>query len=200
MAIFLLVRHGAHSLLGKTLVGRAGHVGLSERGARQAALMATRLASLPVKAIYSSPLTRAKETAEPIGRRLGLPVQVAEAINEVDFGHWSGRSFDDLQDLPEWRLFNTFRTGTRIPGGELIIETQTRIVAFICALARERPDDHIVLVSHGDVIKAALAYFMGLHLDFFHRFEISPGSISTLQVAAYGAIVIRLNEVVDDDE
>lgn len=200
MATFFLVRHGAHSLLGKILVGRAGAVGLSEQGARQAERLAVRLARMPVRAVYSSPLQRARETAEPIARGLGLAVQIAEEINEIDFGDWSGRSFDELQDLAAWRFFNTFRSGTRIPGGELIVEAQARIVAFICALAREWPDEHIALVSHGDMIKVALAYFMGLHLDFLRRIEISPGSVSTLQVAAYGATIIRLNEVGDDDD
>src|SRR3954469_21585527 len=118
-ATFLLIRHGACEPVGKRIAGRMPGVRLNEQGRLQASMLVGRLADLPIRAIYSSPLERALETAEPLSRRLDLPVQKDDAFNEVDYGHWTGKSLESLAPLPEWQRYNQFRGGVRIPSGEL---------------------------------------------------------------------------------
>lgn len=198
MTTFHLVRHATHAVLGQGIVGRAGEIPLSAEGCAQADRLAARLARCPVRAVYSSPLPRATQTAVPIARRFGLKVEVIEGANELDYGDWTGQALDALRRMPRWGLFNSFRSFTRIPGGELIVEVQARIVGVMDALRDRHPDDHIVIVSHGDVIRAALAYALGLPLDLAQRLAIDPASISTVVLEPYGLEVTRINEVVDE--
>jgi probable phosphoglycerate mutase len=198
MTAFLLIRHGAHLLGGGTIAGRMPGVHLSPLGRDQADRMAGRVARMPVRSIYCSPIDRARETAQPLADRLNLPVQVSEALSEIDFGEWAGRTLDELRPLPLWRRWNEFRSGTRAPGGESMLEVQSRVVAEVLRLSDRNGDDCVALVSHGDVIKAALAYFMGVPLDLFCRIEISLASVSAVHVGEYGPWVLGVNNTGDD--
>lgn len=161
MTTFLLIRHAMHSFDSKTRAGRTPGVLLGAAGEAQAARLAGRLSTSPLKAIYSSPLERTRQTAQAIGEKLNLSPQICEELNELDFGEWMGRKFDDLRPLEKWRHFNSFRCGTRAPNGELMLETQTRIVALMQRLRERHANDCVALVSHGDVIKSAVAYCLG---------------------------------------
>jgi broad specificity phosphatase PhoE len=200
VATFVLVRHGAHDLIGKRLVGRGSEVHLNAAGLDQAHRLAARLACLQDAVVYSSPLPRALETAKPVAAKLGREVQLADPINEFDFGDWTGAAFDDLEGSSEWRMFNVFRSGTCAPNGESMLDVQARVVRFMNRLWTQRPDGRFVLVSHGDVIRAALLHFLGMHLDLFHRIEIELGSLSTVVVEPYGPKVVGLNEVPDESD
>ena len=193
MTTFLLIRHAATDLLGRTLAGRAPGVHLNMEGEAQAQRLAQRLASAALTAVYASPLERALETAAPIGRRHGLEVVASHALMELDFGAWTGCTFDELSDQPQWRLFNTFRSGTRPPDGELMIEGQARIVAELTRLREHHPNGPVAIVSHADMIKAAVAHYLGVHLDLFHRIEISPASVTTVALHEWGPQVLQLN-------
>lgn len=196
MTTFLLIRHGTHSLLSRTLVGRTPGVSLSDEGRTQAEQLAERIvaAGISVGAIYSSPMERATETAEPLSRRLGLPVQITDEFNELDFGDWTGLDFDALHSRPEWQSFNSFRSGARIPNGELMLEAQVRAVVGLGKLHLRHGEQTVAVVSHGDVIRAVLNYYLGAPLDLFRRLEISPGSISTLALHSWGPQVLRVND------
>jgi probable phosphomutase (TIGR03848 family) len=197
MTTFLLIRHAAHLLGPDTIAGRTPDVHLSPLGRDQAAALGARLGPLPIRAIYCSPIDRARETAEPLAAKLGLPVQISEAITEIDFGEWSGAHLDQLRPLQLWRRWNEYRSGTRIPGGELMIQTQARIVAEMERLRARHPDECIALVSHGDVIKAAVAHCLGVHLDLFRRIEISLASMSVIKVGDLGPWVLCVNNTAD---
>jgi probable phosphoglycerate mutase len=157
------------------------------------------LENLAIRAVYSSPLERAIETAGPFARRKGLSVQVAPGLNEIDFGDWTGRTLAELEQLPGWRAFNTFRSGTRIPGGEMAAEVLTRASREIERLraAHPSPTDIVALVSHGDVIRAVVAHALGSPPDLFQRIELSPASVSVLLVDTYGSRVLLLNSTGD---
>jgi probable phosphoglycerate mutase len=189
----LLVRHGTHSLLGKEIVGRKPGVHLSEQGKEESEAVAQRLAHLGVNHIYSSPLERARETAEPLARITGLSVQIVEDLQEVDFGDWSGLSLEALGKQELWQRFNAYRTGTRIPGGEIISEVQDRAAAFVNSLASLHAGETVALFSHADTIKAALAYFLGSPLDLFLRLEISPASVSGIRLHEYNPQILFIN-------
>jgi probable phosphoglycerate mutase len=193
MTAFYLIRHAIHSFDSNALAGRLPSVHLSAEGQEQAAALAARLANVPMKAIYCSPLERTQETARAIADVLKLEPQIAPEILELDFGEWMGQRFDDLRPQEKWQYFNSFRSGTRAPGGELMLETQSRIVGFMQQLHEKHPDEAVALVSHADVIKSAVAYYMGVPLDLFHRIEISPASISIVTVADYGPQVLCIN-------
>ena len=196
MPTYLLVRHAHHDALGNTIAGWTPGIHLSIKGREQAERLADRLAESRASAVYSSPLERTLETAEAIGRRLSLSVRVREAFGEIHFGDWTGKTFDELSRDECWRLFNTFRSGTRAPNGELMLEVQARVIAALQDLALEHPDETVVVVSHGDVIRAALAHYAGIHLDLFQRFEISPASVSAIRLHNYGPQILRVNETV----
>jgi probable phosphomutase (TIGR03848 family) len=190
MTTFLLIRHAAHGLLGRTLAGRMPGVHLSEEGKAQAERLADRLSHLPIDAIYSSPLERACETAEPLARRVGL---LCEEITELDLGDWTGSDFDQVEGDQRWRYFNSYRSGTRIPGGEMMLETQVRAVAKMDGLRVAHPGGTVAVVTHGDVIRALIGYYVGSPLDLFLRFEISPASLSIVKLHEYGPQVLLMN-------
>lgn len=189
-----MVRHASHDLLGARLAGRMPGVRLSETGRAEAGRVADRLGREPIAAVLSSPMERAIETAQPIAERLGLTAQVECALEEIAFGDWTGMTFEALHREPAWRAWNEARAVSRPPGGETMLEVQARAIGLIESRRREA-DGAIVLVSHGDVIKVAVAYYLGLAVDSWHRFDIDPASITTLVVGDWGARIVRLNEV-----
>src|SRR3954453_15450483 len=126
MTKFLLIRHATTNTVGKKLSGRLAGVHLNEQGLKQAQHLAERLANIPIAAIYSSPLERAIETAEPVAKTHQLETIIQQDFIEIDFGEWTNRSIEELRNQKEFQLFYTFRSVTRIPGGELTLETQAR--------------------------------------------------------------------------
>ncbi|KLK94483.1 phosphoglycerate mutase [Microvirga vignae] len=193
---FFLVRHAAHDRVGTVLCGRMPGVTLGDLGKTQARRLAERFANEKVACICTSPLERAVETAEPIATRLGRPLEQSEGIVEIDFGNWSGRSFDDLSDDPRWHAWNSSRSTSRPPEGETMLEAQARVVHAMERLRNLYAERSVILVSHSDVIKAALLYHLGMPIDAYSRFEISPASISALVVGDWGSKVLRMNEVI----
>jgi broad specificity phosphatase PhoE len=198
MTTFALIRHAAHRLVGHTIVGRAAGVPLSPEGVREAERLAERLEASSIGALYSSPMERARATAAPIALRLRLEVRIADELNEIDFGDWTNRTLADLDDLEEWRRFNVFRSSSRIPNGEAMIDVQGRMLRLIDRLCSLHPDQTVALISHCDVIKAALAHYLGVSLDLFQRIEISPASVSIVRIARYGPEVLLINGFVED--
>jgi len=197
MTTLLLVRHALCDPVGTAIAGRATGVMLNAAGETQAARLGSRLRALPIEAVYSSPLERARQTAAPIAAARHVEVELLEGVGEIDFGEWTGRTLVELDGGIGWRRFNSFRSGTRVPGGELIVEVQARAVAALGALRERHPDGVVAVVSHGDVIKAALAYYLGMPLDLMQRLDIDPASTSTLVLDADGVRVLRLNDTGD---
>jgi ribonuclease H / adenosylcobalamin/alpha-ribazole phosphatase len=190
----LLVRHATHVELGRILSGRRRDVALSSDGLEQAAIVADLLGVEPIAAVYSSPRERAYYTAREIADRHEQKVRVADALDEIDFGDWSGRSFDDLVDDPEWRHWNEARATARAPNGETMGEACERAVAALDEMAREHEDGTIALVSHCDIIRAIIAHHLGLSLDNILRFDVAPASVSRLALGAWGGRVVSVNE------
>ena len=192
MTHFLLVRHGQTGDHGRTLSGDAG-VSLNDTGRAQVRALGERLCELGVAAIYHSPIARTHETAALIAERLGLPPRVCEEVAEVRFGAFTGRDFVELDRDPAFQRWNGFRSGTRAPGGELMVQAQARAISALDRLRSEHPAAVVLVVSHADVIKAALAYFLGAPLDLFQRLEISPATVSTLRLDEHSAAVLSVN-------
>jgi probable phosphomutase (TIGR03848 family) len=197
MTRFLLIRHGSTNMVGKRFSGRMPDVHLDENGKQQANEIAQRLKSLPIKAIYSSPLERAIETAVPLSKELNLQVQTSEEFTEIDCGEWTGKEIDELREDRKFQLFNSFRSIAPVSGGEWMAEAQLRMVKQMQNLCLIHPGETIVIVSHSDLIKAAIAYYAGIHLDLFQRIEIDPASVSIITVYDETARINLLNHVGD---
>src|SRR5207248_3506494 len=115
VTVFHLLRHGEHVLRGRVLAGRTPGVGLSARGRAEIAAVADRLAEEQIAALSSSPLQRARETAEILAGRLDLPIEYREDVLELDFGEWTGLTFDAVRTDERWRLWSTCRSIACVP-------------------------------------------------------------------------------------
>jgi probable phosphomutase (TIGR03848 family) len=194
MTTFYLVRHGDTGIKNR-ISGRMTGVHLNETGRRQAERLAERFTGIAVESLYSSPVERAVETAQPIAQNLDLTIQIAEAVSEIDYGEWTGKSFDELSLDSGWQSFNVFRSGAQVPGGENILQVQRRFVGWMENVRRDHADGRIVVVSHQDPIKAVVTYYAGIHIDMFSRFDISNASVTVIRLNDRDASLITLNNV-----
>jgi probable phosphomutase (TIGR03848 family) len=194
MTTYLLIRHGENDYIGNTLVGWMPGVHINEKGREQACRLAERLARVGIDAILSSPLERTRETAEPIAARLGLEVEIREEIGELHLGEWTGRPLAELRQDPLWKLFNRYRGIGRIPGGETMLEVQSRMLDVVLELRGRYRDGTVALVTHADPIRAILCYFMGIPLDMISRIEAGTASVSVATLAEWGPRVLRMND------
>jgi probable phosphomutase (TIGR03848 family) len=179
---FLLVRHATCDPVGRSIAGRLPGIPLNAEGREQAARLALRLRDLALDAIYSSPIQRARETADAIAEGRDVEVRLADELVELDFAEWSGRTLAELDDDPQWRRFNQLRSITRASSGESMLSVQSRAVALLERLRVEHPRGRVALVSHGDVIRGLVAHLAGIPLDLFQRLEIDPASVSVIDV------------------
>ncbi len=198
MSTLLLVRHGLTALTGPVLAGRTPDVHLDERGTKQAAAVAERIAALPLAAIVTSPLDRCVETAEAIkAAQSGQPSwDVDERIIECGYGDWTGKPLKELAKDPVWKVVQTQPSAARFPNGESLTEVSARAVSAVRDWDARLGDDAIwVACSHGDVIKAILADALGLHLDQFQRIVVDPCSVSVVRYTDTRPYVLRSNDV-----
>jgi probable phosphomutase (TIGR03848 family) len=196
----VLVRHGVTAQTGPLLSGRKPGIPLSDHGIEQAEAAATRLAKLPIAAVYASPIERTTQTAQYIAARLDLPVVPLEGALEADYGEWTGGAIADLAKTEEWKVVQVAPSRARFPGGESIREMQARIVSAIDALVAQHSHETVVVVSHADPIKSAIAHYTGMHLDMFQRVFVSPASVSVLEFHPYGVMLVKCNDTGGFDE
>jgi len=198
MAILFLVRHGKNGMVGKKLAGRLPGVHLNHEGQAQARRLAAEFSTLPIKAVYASPLERAQETAEPIARVHGLPVETLPGLLEIDFGDWQGKRLKRLKNDRLWKAVQGRPAEFRFPNGESFLEAQRRIAAALSALGEKFGEtEMIVCVGHSDMIRLAVAHFLGLPLDHFQRLRIETASVTALNLhngkVSFGPINLTFN-------
>jgi len=196
MTIIVLLRHGENDWVKKQrLAGWLPGVHLNENGHQQAQAAAKRLKALPVKALYSSPVTRCLETAGYVAQTFGLEINQLEEIGEVRYGAWEGKKIKNLAQKPLWKIVQYFPSRMRFPEGEALREVQFRVVQAIERLSEQHREETIVAVSHADAIKLVLAHYLGVHIDLFQRISVSPASVSILYLAESGVMrVLRVND------
>lgn len=192
MSNFLLIRHGESEAFGY-IAGRTDGIHLSAKGRVEAEEIADVLKNMKIDLFYTSPITRTLETTEIITNVLKKDYKLDEEFLEVDFGEWTGKKFAELKNDPGWKQFNTFRTGTLIPGGEMISQVQTRVITEMEKLNQEFPNKSIVIVSHGDPIRSAICYYSGIPLDFMTRITVSTASLSIIEINNWGPVVQCVN-------
>ena len=195
MTTFYLVRHGTNDLIGKAIAGRTPGVHLNATGREQAKRIADRLEGEGIQRIVCSPMERCRETVAPLAERIGAPVEISEAVIEIDFGDFSGKTLQELEPLPEWKKWNSNRTLLHLPNGENIGEVQARMVKEILRLRRESTGQKIAIFSHGDPLRSIVCYFLGISLDIISRVEINPGSISMVTLFENDVRINLLNSM-----
>ncbi|PBB95349.1 histidine phosphatase family protein [Mesorhizobium sp. WSM3862] len=190
-----LVRHAAYDNVGRYLAGRQD-IDLGQTGQAQTLRLARRLARETLAAIFSSPRKRTLETAKPIAVACNIEqIGICQELDEIDFGAWSGKTFEELADDAAWRMWNDQRQSARTPSGETMQDAQQRIVDLMDVLREQAPNRCVALISHADVIKAAVCKVLGLQLGDCFRFDIEPASITTVVHGDWGSKLIRLNEI-----
>ena len=198
MIRILLIRHGATDLLGRVLYGRMPGVHLNSAGRSQAQALAHGLqARYRLAGVISSPLDRALETARPIAEAQGLEVFSDDAFTEIDFGSWMGKPFSELHDVELWKRYYRFRATTRPPGGESMMDVQSRAWDGIARiLDRHLPhgEASLAVVTHGDVIRALLVLVLGMSIDHIQRIEAAPASVSEVLIDRSELRVRTMNE------
>jgi probable phosphoglycerate mutase len=194
VTLLLLIRHGTNDWVHGRLAGWTPGVHLNDEGRHQAAALAARLAFLPLDAIYTSPLERTVETAQAIAGPRGMPLRLVEGLGEVKYGEWQGAELKELYKHELWPGVQFYPSGTRFPGGETLGEAQMRMVATLDGLRAQHPKGTIAVVSHADIIKLAVAYYIGMHIDLFQRLEISPCSLTALAFTRMGPRLLTYND------
>jgi probable phosphomutase (TIGR03848 family) len=201
MSTVLLVRHGLTAMTGPVLAGRTPGVHLDDRGRKQAAAVAERIAVLPLAAIVTSPMERCVETAEAIrAAQAGEPAwRVDDRLIECGYGDWTGRPIKELAKDPLWKVVQSQPSAVRFPNGEGLAEMAGRAIAAVRAWDAELGEDAVwVACTHGDIIKAIVADALGLHLDQFQRIVPDPCSVSVIRYTATRPYVLRVNDVGGD--
>ena len=193
MTTFFFVRHGLTSHTGHKLSGWLPDVHLSEEGRDQVKAVAERLEKVPFKAIYSSPIERATETADAIAERHNLEVEVTPELGEVHYGKWTNRSFKTLIRTKLWTTLQSFPSAARFPDGETLRAVQSRAVDEVERIRGRHPKRMVCCVSHADVIRLIAAHYMGLHIDLFQRISIAPASVTVISISDEGPRVLALN-------
>ena len=196
MTTFLLIRHGENDWVGRRLPGWTPGLHLNRRGTAQAEALVELLRPVRLAAIYSSPLERALETAQPLARAKGLAVHRSVGLAEMRVGEWQGQSLRRLSRRKLWPVIQSTPSLARFPGGESFVEAQARIVTELEALRRKHASRQAIVAcfSHADMIKLAVAYFVGLPLDMFQRLAVEPASVTALHVGDRRAMLLRLND------
>lgn len=191
----VLVRHAVTAQTGPLLSGRKPGIDLSEEGRRQAEATATRLAPpVRIDAIYASPIERTQQTAAAIAAKHDLPVVTLDGVIEAEYGDWTGGTIAELAKTDLWKVVQAAPSRARFPNGESIVEMQARMVAALDGVIAAHPGEHVVVVSHADPIKAAIAHYTGMHLDLFQRVVVSPASVTVFDVGTFGAALVKANE------
>jgi probable phosphoglycerate mutase len=193
----VLVRHAVTAQTGPLLSGRTPGIDLSDRGREQAAAVGARLAALPVAAVYASPIERTTQTAEHIAAHHELPVLPLPRVLEADYGDWTGGTIAELAKTDLWKTVQRAPSRARFPNGESIVQMQVRMVSALETLVGEHTGSTIVVVSHADPIKSAIAHHSGMHLDQFQRIVVSPASVPIFELGPHGAALLTCNDTGD---
>lgn len=192
---FFLLRHAAHDNVGSYLAGRTPGVTLGHSGRAQALRLGEKMRRERFDVIVASPRERTHETAQAVSVACGIgPVELRDELDEIDFGTWTGKTFAELNGDPQWRRWNEQRAVAITPSGESMAHVRSRICACMNDLAAKYSDRGVVLVSHADVIKAAVCHALDLPDDAGFRFDIDPASLTVIVKGGWGSKLIRLNE------
>jgi broad specificity phosphatase PhoE len=178
----------------KILFGRVVDSELDEHGKRQAASLAQRFVRRYADAIViASPRRRTQQTAAALVAESNCEATTAEELDEIDFGRWSGCTFEQLRSDPDWRFWNEHRSRARTPAGSSIANVQARVMRYLHALAERSSSQQIGLVTHSEIIRCVVMDCLRISPDDYGRIAIDPASLTTIELGNEPR-VIAVNE------
>lgn len=193
MTTIFLARHGESDWnVEKRFQGHSDRP-LTERGRKQAHALADLVASEKIGAVYTSPLSRAQETAEIVAARAGLEPVALPELREVDTGSWSGLSRADVEArFPEG--FSRWRSGgSGWEDGETYEQMAERVIGALRTIAEDHPDGRVLVISHGGPIRAIHAAAEGVAIDDYRRLKPVEPNARLSAVAVENGRVTRLD-------
>lgn len=196
MAMIYLVRHGRTGWNREEIFRGRADISLDEFGRRQAQAVADSLAGQPITAIFTSPLSRARETAAAVAARAGLDYRVEEGLTDIDYGAWQGLPDRDVASrYPElYRLWHRRPQEVRFPEGESLEAVAGRAWPVLQRVATDARGATVVVVAHRVVNKVLLCRVLGLGLEAFWRIRQDTACVNLVEHADKGWIVHRLND------
>ena len=193
---FLLVRHGQTAWNKDVRFRGTTDLPLSELGIAQAQRVAEWLRDEPIQAIFSSPLKRAVQTAQPLADALRLPIQTRNSLISVDYGEWQGHTPQEVSarwpDL--YRIWMRSPDLVTFPGGESLPIALNRAVEMLDELSQAHPDQTVALFSHEIVTKALMLHLLGMELSAYWRIPQDNGCINAFSYEPSRRSLIYLND------
>lgn len=186
MTRLVLIRHAPTAETGIRLTGRSAGVSLGEAGLESARRLGERLAPVPFRAVYSSPLERTMETAAAVATSHRLDPIPHDGLLEIDYGDWTGRTLRSLTRLKAWSTVVHTPSRMRFPNGEALFEAAARVTAACEEIATRHRGRTVALVTHADVIKLATSNYLGQPLDLYQRIAVSPASATVIDLPPDG--------------
>jgi broad specificity phosphatase PhoE len=179
MAMILFVRHGSTEWNAVRRIQGREQVPLSREGRLQIEALITSIQAWGPEAIYTSPLSRSLESAYIIAGALGLtPIPVSE-LTELDVGQWAGKTVEEISTEHSWITYQNSPSLATPPLGEPILNFSDRIIKGL-EIVLDEGFSRTVIVTHGDVIRAAVCHYIGLPLDRLHYVKVGLGSVTIL--------------------
>lgn len=194
MLEILFIRHGQTDWNKNGRIMGARPVPLNREGIRQVEEAAKALDSIDIKAVYTSPLKRAVQTARLLARGRSMRVVEAPELSEIDYGDWVGKTFDEVIRYPAYRLYHTNPARAQAPRGEKMKDVLERGVRWVETMRQgHRRGGRIMAVSHADVIKVILTHYLNLDLNEMLRMRIDNAAVSILWINGKSSGVFGIN-------
>ena len=197
--VALLMRHGETAWNREGRVMGRNPVELNAHGRTQVASLVDVVRPLKPDLIVTSPLKRARQSAEiiAVGLGNGIPILEDPQIAEVQYGRWEGMTYEDLVIDEDYLRYREEPILSATPGGECIGEVQARGVEAVMRMLAESEGRRVLFVSHGDIIRSVLCHFMGMELRHFRRIRVDNAALSGVQIAGEFAEIKFLNIIPD---
>jgi phosphoserine phosphatase len=197
MTKIILVRHGhVEGISPERFRGRVD-LTLTAEGRRQAAVTADRIhATWRPAAVFASPLSRCRATAEAIATPLGLSPRPLDGLIDIDYGQWQGLTPDEVRARWPGLLETWYRAPdwAAIPGGETLQDVLVRALSALRDVVDRHPSDTVVLVAHDSVNRVILLHALGLPLSRYWRLGQHPCAINEIDLLGDGSVVLSMNE------
>ncbi|HYB97626.1 MAG TPA: histidine phosphatase family protein [Candidatus Limnocylindrales bacterium] len=193
-SILFFLRHGETEWNRQRRIMGDMDIPLSPRGREQCHATARLLDGFGIERIRSSPLLRARQTAEIVAQALHVPIEFDESLVEVRFGEWQGKTYDEVRADARFVSFASDPVAHATPGGETIADVQARGLACAGSIAA---GERVLLVSHGDIIRAVLCHYMSIPLSEFRRIRIDNCGLAAVSVTGDVAVAQFVNLLSD---
>lgn len=189
-----LVRHGETTWNSLLKFQGQTDIPLSERGRRQAELLAQRLADEEFQTCYASDLSRAFETAEILVKPHGLAVHPIPALRELNFGAWEGLTIPEIKTIYSEEIKQWWESPltTRIPRGETLAEMVGRSTLAIKKIINSNSEGNVLVVSHGGAIRSIVGTVLGMDLNQYWRLRLDNASLNIVDFPTWEKGILML--------